>query len=107
MGWRTDSTDRASLRRHLERVPTARLVDAACRAWNPADPPRSIRYLIRVWDALPDVPADAPAAPAASPAVNRLQSTTDDMFARALERARARAAGDGSAGDDTQKALIA
>lgn len=80
--WRTDSTDRDALRRHLDRVPVARLVDAARRAWNPANPPRTIRYLIKVWDGVADAPAGAPGAPAPAP----------DMFDRAMQRARARMA---------------
>ncbi|MEU5424213.1 mucin-2 [Streptomyces olivoreticuli] len=107
VGWRTDSGDRDALRRHLERMPAARLVDAACRAWNPSDPPRTVRYLIKVWDALPDIPADAPAAPAPVRATDHQQRSTDDMFARALERARSRSAAEEAAGHDAQKALIA
>ncbi|MCA6090965.1 mucin-2 [Streptomyces sp. SCA3-4] len=107
VGWRTDSADREALHRHLDRIPTDRLVDAARRAWNPANPPRTIRYLLRVWDALPDTPADAPAAPLPGPFVDRHQTASDDQFARALDRARARMAAEGAAETDTQKALTA
>ncbi|MEU2514330.1 mucin-2 [Streptomyces syringium] len=82
--WRTDSTDRVALRRHLDRVPVPRLVDAARRAWNPANPPRSIRYLIKVWEGVADTPADAPDSPA--------PATAPDMFDRAMQRAHARMA---------------
>ncbi|MEV4739812.1 hypothetical protein [Streptomyces sp. NPDC049555] len=97
--WRTDSADQEALRRHLDRVPVARLVDAARRAWNPANPPRSIRYLIKVWDGTPGTPADAPDAPAHAP--------VPDMFDRAMARARARMAGTHGTSPDTPKALTA
>ncbi|MFI9237802.1 hypothetical protein [Streptomyces sp. NPDC053079] len=90
--WRTDSADRQALREHLDRVPVARLVDAARRAWNPDRPPRSIRYLIKVWDATPAAPAGAPDQPAPAPAVDRQQQASDDLFDRAMARARARMA---------------
>ncbi|GAA0423716.1 hypothetical protein [Streptomyces luteireticuli] len=105
VGWRTTAGDREALLRHLDRIPAALLVDAAVRAWNPARPPQSIRYLIRVWDALPDVPADAPAAPPARPAAGR-QTATDDLFDRAMQRARVRMAAEDPAVDE-QRALIA
>ncbi|MEH6373646.1 mucin-2 [Streptomyces sp. KLMMK] len=107
VGWRTDSSDRDALRRHLDRIPADRLVDAARRAWNPANPPRTIRYLLKVWDALPDTPTDAPAAPTPGPVVERHQAAADDQFARAMERARARMAAEDAAETDAQKALIA
>ncbi|MFI9204017.1 hypothetical protein [Streptomyces sp. NPDC053048] len=107
VGWRTDTDDREALRRHLGRIPTERLVDAACRAWNPANPPRSIRYLIRVWDALPDTAADAPATPIPTPWAERHQQATSDLFDRAMERARARTAALGATADDTQPKELA
>ncbi|MEU3355254.1 hypothetical protein [Streptomyces sp. NPDC037389] len=103
--WRTDSTDRQALRRHLERVPVPRLVDAARRAWNPANPPRSIRYLIRVWDGTPDVPVGAPDAPVVAPVMDRRQQATTDLFDAAMARARARMAAQDTA--DTLRALTA
>ncbi|MDT0451853.1 mucin-2 [Streptomyces hesseae] len=106
VGWRTDGADREALHRHLDRIPTDRLVDAARRAWNPHNPPRTIRYLLKVWDALPDTPADAPAAPLPGPFVERHQAASDDQFARAMERARARMAAEGATETNAQKALL-
>ncbi|GGX63365.1 hypothetical protein [Streptomyces hiroshimensis] len=104
--WRTDSDDRQALRRHLDRVPVPRLVDAARRAWNPANPPRSIRYLIKVWDGTPDAPAGSPNAPVRLPVLDRQQQASNDLFDRAMARARARMAA-AEAAPDTPKALTA
>ncbi|MFJ9612676.1 mucin-2 [Streptomyces noursei] len=65
VAWGTDSQDRQDLRQLLDRVPVEHLVQHAVRAWNPNNPPRTIRYLIKVWAGLPAVPADAPLHPTA------------------------------------------
>ncbi|WEB41531.1 mucin-2 [Streptomyces yunnanensis] len=65
VAWGTDSQDRQALRQLLDRVPVEHLVQHAVRTWNPNNPPRTIRYLIKVWAGLPAVPADAPLHPTA------------------------------------------
>ncbi|MFE7315643.1 hypothetical protein ACFU7T_21565 [Streptomyces sp. NPDC057555] len=65
VAWGTDSQDRQDLRHLMDTIPVEHLVQHAVRTWNPNNPPRTIRYLIKVWAGLPAVPANAPLHPAA------------------------------------------
>ncbi|MFE7659661.1 hypothetical protein [Streptomyces celluloflavus] len=82
--WETDSQDRETLRRLIEETGIEHLVEAARRAWNPTNPPRSIRYLLKVWDGLPPISTGSPAQPQ-RPSPSR--STAEQRAAVALDLA--------------------
>lgn len=57
VGWGLSEPEWHAVRGHIERCGVGRLVDHARRRWNPQDPPRTARYLTRVWADLADAPA--------------------------------------------------
>jgi hypothetical protein len=63
---------------------------AARAASSSAKPVFSARYFISGWKELPDAPPDGTTPPQLRAITSRRQQETDDMFNRALERARAR-----------------
>ncbi|MFF3157993.1 hypothetical protein [Streptomyces sp. NPDC057910] len=61
VGWRLCEAEWDRVTALLARWGTERLVEVIARRWDPARPPQSARYLLRIWDDLPSqVPAEAP-----------------------------------------------
>lgn len=83
--WQLTTVEWLQLQHCLQRIPAAHLVEAARRAWNPTSPPRTARYLLKVWSSLPDIPPGAPLAPEPTPA--RPRSTAEQRAAAALDLA--------------------
>ncbi|MFE7609228.1 RAD23 family protein [Streptomyces celluloflavus] len=81
VAWGTDSQDRQALHQLMDRIPAEHLVQHAVRTWNPNNPPRTIRYLIKVWAGLPAVPADAPLHPATGGTTTRPALSTGEQRA--------------------------
>ncbi|MFE0177969.1 hypothetical protein ACFWZ2_37235 [Streptomyces sp. NPDC059002] len=61
VGWRLSADEWDRVTALSARWGTERLVEVIARRWDPARPPQSARYLLRIWDDLPShVPAEAP-----------------------------------------------
>ncbi|MFJ8385599.1 hypothetical protein ACIQ9Q_14005 [Streptomyces sp. NPDC094438] len=61
VGWRLSEPEWERVTALSARWGTERLVEVIARRWDPARPPQSARYLLRIWDDLPSqVPAEAP-----------------------------------------------
>ncbi|NUH35301.1 hypothetical protein HUF15_00705 [Streptomyces samsunensis] len=98
VGWRLSEVEWFAVHAHIKRASTDAMVTFARDRWNPADPPKTARYLTRIWSDMPDLPDGMPDQPA-TPAVlgsdvvpfrDRQQQASDDMFDRAMARAQAR-----------------
>lgn len=58
VGWGLSEPEWFAVHAHIKRCGVDRLVDHARRRWNPQDPPRTARYLTRVWADLADSPPE-------------------------------------------------
>ena len=96
VGWRLSEPEWFAVHAHIKRTSVETLVAFARARWNPDDPPKTARYLTRIWSDMPSLPKDAPALPIAVGAdvlplnVSRQQREVDDQFERQMARARAR-----------------
>ncbi|MEU0808754.1 mucin-2 [Streptomyces sp. NPDC005970] len=99
VSWRLSEVEWFAIHAHIKRASTAAMVAFTRDRWNPADPPKTARYLTRIWADMPDLPEGTPTQPAPLPAVvgsdvvpfrDRQQQASDDMFDRAMARAEAR-----------------
>ncbi|GAA2929358.1 hypothetical protein [Streptomyces mexicanus] len=62
VGWRLSADEWARVTALSAHWGADRLVEIIARRWDPARPPQSARYLLRIWDDLPmQAPADPPA----------------------------------------------
>lgn len=89
VGWRLSDVEWFAVHAHIKRSSVAALVEFARRRWNPTDPPKTARYLTRIWADMPNVPADTPQQPTFPEAnVTQLRpSTTDQRVNDALRLA--------------------
>jgi hypothetical protein len=96
VGWRLSEPEWFAVHAHIKRTSVEAMVDFARRRWNPADPPQTARYLTRIWSDMPSLPDGVTALPSAVGAevlplaVSRQQQESDDLFDRAMARAKAR-----------------
>jgi hypothetical protein len=78
VGWGLADAEWFAIHDRIKRVGLPTLIDQARRRWNQADPPKTARYLLRVWCDLPD---------AAAPADGRLHAVDDPPITRAQQAA--------------------
>ncbi|MER5584064.1 hypothetical protein ABT090_20830 [Streptomyces asoensis] len=96
VGWRLSEPEWFAVHAHIKRSSTEAMVAFARRRWNPADPPQTARYLTRIWSDMPSLPDGMNALPAAVGADvlplagSRQQQETNDLFDRAMQRAKSR-----------------
>ncbi|HZX37952.1 MAG TPA: mucin-2 [Streptomyces sp.] len=98
VGWRLSEPEWFAVHAHIKRASVETLVAFARARWNPDDPPKTARYLTRIWSDMPSLPEGAPALPAAvggdvlplTP--GRQQQQSNDQFDRQMARAQARRA---------------
>lgn len=96
VGWRLSEPEWFAIHAHIKRASVDTLVAFARARWNPDDPPKTARYLTRIWSDMPSLPDRTTAPPAAVGAdvvplaVSRQQREVDDQFERQMARARAR-----------------
>lgn len=96
VGWRLSEPEWFAVHAHIKRTSVETLVTFARARWNPDDPPKTARYLTRIWSDMPSLPEGAPALPAAVGGdvlpltTSRQQREVDDQFERQMARARAR-----------------
>lgn len=80
VGWGLADAEWFAVHDRIRRVGLPTLVEQARRRWNPADPPKTARYLLKVWADLPDAtaPVDGPRLRAVDePPRTRAQQTTE------------------------------
>ncbi|WP_431999283.1 hypothetical protein [Streptomyces sioyaensis] len=100
VGWRLTEVEWFAVHAHIKRSSIDALVEFARRRWNPADPPQTARYLTRIWSDMPSLPEGMPTQPAPTlpaavgagvvPFPDRQQQASDDLFDRAMQRAKTR-----------------
>jgi hypothetical protein len=96
VGWRLSEPEWFAVHAHIKRSSSEALVAFARRRWNPADPPQTARYLTRIWSDMPSLPDGVTALPSAVGAEvlplasSRQQQETNDLFDRAMQRAKSR-----------------
>ncbi|WP_158920633.1 hypothetical protein [Streptomyces sp. NBRC 109706] len=89
VGWRLSEVEWFKIHAHIKRSSIPALVEFTRRRWNPADPPRSARYLTRIWEDMPSVPAGTPGAPALPAAATGTTGGSHNSSVIARFRARA------------------
>jgi hypothetical protein len=96
VGWRLSEPEWFAVHAHIKRSSVEAMVAFARRRWNPADPPQTARYLTRIWSDMPSLPDGVAALPSAVGAdvlpltASRQQQETNDLFDRAMQRAKSR-----------------
>ncbi|MFI9344979.1 hypothetical protein ACIG0D_27490 [Streptomyces sp. NPDC052773] len=96
VGWRLSEPEWFAVHAHIKRSSVEAMVAFARRRWNPADPPQTARYLTRIWSDMPSLPDGVAALPSAVGAdvlpltASRQQQETNDLFDRAMQRAKTR-----------------